>query len=316
MLILIVGITGNLGQYLLRAATAQGHQVRGLGRSADKLSPELRSSLESFVTSSSYYDIPAIESAVKGVDAVICAYANVPGLTLEGQLILLRAAERAGVKRYVATSWNYDWTKIPLGKHESYDEFIVFKRHVELSSLSSGNTIIKPIYIFTGILAEFAFQAPSDMAAIPEFPWWNPKKGTAVYYGDGKTRHQWTTFADAAAYTVDIVTSDDAEKGGTYSILSDAGDVFYIAKTWKEATGKDVKLIPAGDVEELRGYAMAGRKAHPPNEWKKYIGPFYWLYTIEGDWNLDEDHLYTSDKVTPTKLRDFFELHKDWYAQF
>lgn len=163
------------------------------------------------------------------------------------------------------------------------------------------------------MLAEFAFQAPSDMAAIPELPWWDPKKGTVFIMATA--RHQWTTFADAAAYTVDIVTSDDAEKGGTYSILSDAGDVFHIAKTWKEATGKDVKLIPAGDVEELRAYPLAGRKAHPPNEWKEYIGPFYCLHTI-GDWNLDEDHLYTSDKVTPTKLRDFFELHNDRYAKF
>ena len=316
MLILIVGVTGNLGQYLLRAATSQGQQVRGLGRSPNKLRPELRSSLESFVTSSSYYDIPAIESAVKGVDAVISAYANVPGLALEGQLILLRAAERAGVKRYVATSWTYDFTKIPFGKQESYDEFISFKRHLELARLSSDGTAIKPIYIFTGALAEFCFQAPSDMSEIPELPWWNPKSGTALYYGDGKTRYQWTTFADAAAYTVDIVTSKHAEKGGTYSILSDSGDVFYMAKTWKEATGKEVKLIPAGDVEDLRMYAMAGRKMHPPNEWKKYIGPFYWLHNIEADWNLDEEHLYTSDKVVPTKLRDFFDMHKDWYAKF
>ncbi|MCJ1401811.1 hypothetical protein MMC11_005028 [Xylographa trunciseda] len=315
MLILIAGITGNMGQALLRAAVSQGHRVRGLSRSADKLSPDLRASLEGFVCLSTYYDIPAIEKAVAGVDAVISANANVPGLTLEGQLILLRAAERAGVKRYVATSWNADWTKIPLGKHESYDEFIMFKRHLDLSNLSSGVTI-EPIYIFTGILAEFAFRAPSDMTEVPEIPWWNPTSGTAVYYGDGKCRWQWTTFADAAAYTIDIVTSKNAESGGIYSVLSDAGDVFYMAQVWKEVTGKDIKLIPAGEVEGLREFAMAGRKAHPLSQWKKYIGPFYWLNQIEGDWIQDEDTLYTSEKVVPTKLKDFFEMHKDWYAKF
>ncbi|MCJ1394483.1 hypothetical protein MMC18_007361 [Xylographa bjoerkii] len=272
-------ITGNLGQALLRAGVSQGHQIRGLSRSPDKLSPDLRASLESFVSLSTYYDIPAIEKAVAGVDAVISVNANVPGLTLEGQLILLRAAERAGVKRYVATSWNADWTKFPLGKHESYDEFIMFKRHLDLSNLSSG-TKIKPIYIFTNILAEFAFRAPSDMTELPELPWWDPKNGTAVYYGDGKCRWQWTTFADTAAYTIDIVTSKNAENGGGYSVLSDAGDAFYLARTWKEVTGKDIKLIPAGDVEGLRDL------------WKKYIGPFYWLHQIEGDWKLDEDRLY------------------------
>lgn len=259
MLILIAGITGNMGQALLRAALSQGHQVRGLSRSPDKLSPEFHSSLESFITSSTYYDLPAIEKAVTGVDAIICAYANVPGLTLEGQLILLRAAERAGVKRYVATSWTCDWTKISLGKHESYDEFITFKRHVELSPPSS-DTAIKPVFILTGVLAEFAFRAPSDMTGLPELPWWNPKDGTAIYYDDGKVRWQWTTFDDAAAYTIEIATSQDAENGGMYSIMSDAGDVFYIAQIWKDVTGKEVKLISGGNVEDLREIAMAGRR--------------------------------------------------------
>ncbi|MCJ1243029.1 hypothetical protein MMC30_000225 [Trapelia coarctata] len=311
MLILIAGITGNLGQNLAHSALSRGHQVRGLGRSPSRLPQPLLSSLESFVTSSSYYDIPAIECAVANVDAIVAAYANVPGLTLEGQLILLRAAERAGVRRYVSTSWNFDWTKIPLGKHESYDEYIMFKQHVELSS-----SAIKPIYIFTGVLAEFMFHAPSDMTELPEVPVWNPKKGTAVYYGDGKVRFQWTTFRDTAEYTIEIVTADGAEKGGCYSVMSDAGDVFQIAKTWKEVTGKDTKLIPAGDVKGLEELALAGRKAHRKDEWKSYIGPFYWLHSIEGAWDLDEDNLYTSPRVHPTKLKDFFEMHKDYYSKF
>jgi len=300
MLILIAGITGNLGQFFTRSALSRGHQVRGLGRSPFKLPQDLLLSLESFMSSSSFYDITAVERAVTGVDAIISTYGNVPGLTLEGQLILFRAAERAGVKRYVATSWNYDWTKIPFGKHESYDEFIMFKHHVELSA-----SAIKPIYVFTGVLAEFQFRAPCDMAELPELPWWNPKEGTAVYYGDGKTKWQWTSFHDAAEYTIEIVTADGAENGGCYAIQSDSGDVFYIAKTWKEVTGKDTKLIRAGDVKELEDLALTGRKAHQKSEWKKYIGPFYWLHTVEGDWNLDED-----------KLKDFLEMHKDYYSKF
>ena len=310
ILILIAGITGNPGQALAHSALSRGHQVCGLGRSLSKLSEPLLSSLESFVSSSSFYDIPAIETAVVDVDAIIAAYATVPGLTLEGQLILPRAAERAGVKRYVATSWNYDWTKIPLGKHESYDEFVMFKHHAKLSS-----SAIKPIYVFTGVLAEFLFRAPSDMTNLPELPWWDPEKGTAVYYGNGTTRWQWTTFQDAAEYTVEIVTADGAENGGSYSIMSDAGDVFYIAKVWKEVTGKDTKLIPAGNVKGLEDLALAGRKAHRKSEWKEYIGPFYWLHTIEGDWNLDEDQLFNMPNVKPLRLLDFLEMHKDYYTK-
>jgi len=58
----------------------------------------LQDQLELFVESKHYYDVPALEEAVKGVDAVICAYGGMPELALDAQLLLLRAAERAGVK--------------------------------------------------------------------------------------------------------------------------------------------------------------------------------------------------------------------------
>lgn len=98
MLILIAGITGNVGQHAARAGLKRGHQIRGLGRSPQKLEPSLLSQLESFVQSTAYYDVPALDQAVKDVDAVICAYSGVPELALDGQLLLLRAADRAGVR--------------------------------------------------------------------------------------------------------------------------------------------------------------------------------------------------------------------------
>lgn len=98
MLILIAGITGNIGQQAAKAGLERGHEIRGLGRSPHKIDSTILSSLESFVQSKTYYDVPALEQAVKGVDAVICAYAGLPELALDGQLLLLRAAERAGVK--------------------------------------------------------------------------------------------------------------------------------------------------------------------------------------------------------------------------
>lgn len=98
MLILIAGITGMVGQPCAKAAIARGHQVRGIGRSPEKLPADIRQDLESFVVSSGIYDISALDRAVANVDAVICAYGFLPEVLVEGQLMLLRAAERAGVK--------------------------------------------------------------------------------------------------------------------------------------------------------------------------------------------------------------------------
>lgn len=89
MLILIAGITGSLGQSLAKIALPRGLSVRGLGRNPNNLSLEILDQLESFVKSETYYDIPALEKAVSGVDAVINAYSPIPVLDLDGHLLLL-----------------------------------------------------------------------------------------------------------------------------------------------------------------------------------------------------------------------------------
>lgn len=98
MLILIAGITGFVGIPCARAAFARGHKVRGLARNADKLPEDVRNQLEGFETLSSVYDSAAMDLAVSGVDAIICAFAARPETLIESQLLLLRAAERANVK--------------------------------------------------------------------------------------------------------------------------------------------------------------------------------------------------------------------------
>ena len=86
------------GQPIARAALAQGHMVRGLGRSPDKLSKDIASQLESFVQTNDVFDTVALDKATRGADAVVCALSPAPELVVGGQLALLLAAERAGVK--------------------------------------------------------------------------------------------------------------------------------------------------------------------------------------------------------------------------
>lgn len=111
LFILIAGITGMVGSPYALAALARGRTVRGMGRNPGKVSKDISSRLESFVQTTSIYDIPALDRAVKGVDATICAYTHTLEVVIEGQLLLLRATERADLNIFHAESWNYDWTE-------------------------------------------------------------------------------------------------------------------------------------------------------------------------------------------------------------
>ena len=93
MLVLVPGITGNLGLHLLDSLSSRGHHVRGLGRSPGKLNDLQKSKLESLVPIKNYYDISALDEACAGVDAITCAYTGSPVMQLDAQLLLLRAAE-------------------------------------------------------------------------------------------------------------------------------------------------------------------------------------------------------------------------------
>ncbi|KAI3397028.1 hypothetical protein diail_11263 [Diaporthe ilicicola] len=316
MLILITGITGMVGQPCAEQAIAKGHRVRGIGRDPDKVPASLRDNLEGFVTSTGIYDIPALDKAVAGVDAVICAYTFLPEVVVEGQLLLLRAAERAGVKASVinvqsmitatqtiifhAASWNADWTLSYLGQHESYDPYIAFAAHVRISSR------IKPIYMFTGVIAEWLFSGRRD-------PIWNRETKTMSYFGDGKKEWICTTAGDLAAYTVEAVSSPTAAQGGFVRVESFRFTPAQLVEEYEKARGGKVKAHTKcqGTLEDVESMLAKARATIHPIEHEKYIGLAYAEHNLKGTWDHEPVDNKRFPNVKPTSLRSYFEAHPD-----
>ncbi|KAK6821058.1 hypothetical protein PG990_013041 [Apiospora arundinis] len=203
MLVLIAGITGTCGQHLARAAMAAGHRVRGLAHDSDNLEPNIETKLEGFAKMAHAYDIQALAEACQNVDAVMCAYSWEPQLIVEGQLLLLRAAERAGVKIFHACSWNYD----QLGDHEAYDSYIMFCNHARISST------IRPIYGFTGLTPQYTLTHPTPGGM-------SEQEHLALnYFGQEGEQEDTTTAADLAAYSIAAISDPHAANGGLYHVI-------------------------------------------------------------------------------------------------
>lgn len=98
MLILIVGITGNIGLKLASTLIKRGHLVRGTSRSIAALPDDVRGKLEGVFETTSWYDAETLRKSMKGVDAVVCAYSPIPALALEAELLLVRIMEEEGIK--------------------------------------------------------------------------------------------------------------------------------------------------------------------------------------------------------------------------
>lgn len=236
MLVLVIGVTGNVGQHLIESLISRGHQVRRVGRSSSKLSKTQYDRLESFVEIKAYYDIDSLEKACHWVDGIINAYTGTPEMLLDAQLILLGAAERAGVQRFVAPTWNYDWHKVKLGQHESYDPNISFQNHVELRSS------IKSIYIFSGVLDEGLFSVPGHGDfSLKNNGVWDPVKKSMEIWGTGKETWHWTTERDAAEFAAAIISKEDAAEGGSRSICSGEHTLEEIATIYEKVKGRPVR---------------------------------------------------------------------------
>jgi len=277
MLILVPGATGNIGREVVRSALERGHRVRALGRSPNKLDPDLKERLESFIESKGWDDILALDRGCGGVDAIICCYGPLPILALDGQLLLLHAAERAGVKRFHAASWNLDWSELPLWENESYNPYVCFAAQARLSSS------IKPIYTYCGVLAMTLFGVPGAGALEGDSAVWVrlPDGERQVnIIGRGETKTPYATESDVANFTVAVTTSDDAEKGGNYQFCSDEFTMKELAQEYEKVRGKKAHLNFVMDYDTCvsllkQQRADATAKGEEYSRWLQYIGLAY-----------------------------------------
>ena len=289
MLVLIVGITGDLGQRLAREALARGLKVRGLGRNADKLKPEISQQLESFVTSTSYGDIPALDKATAGADAVICAYSTDPILYLDGSLPLLRAAERAGIKIFIAPSWMNDFTNMQRGDFPIYDALMSFKDQAELTSP------INPVYIINGTFAEWIYREPGDGPIVD------------TYFGDSdKYKRPWSTMDDAAVYTIEILLNGEGVregKGGVFRFRSGEHTLREQAKVFERVTGRKVDLVRKGDLEDAERALAEAKDRNPLSVWG-YLLEAAAVVSAKGLYQLKEPALDLSHVRKPTAFEE------------
>jgi hypothetical protein len=178
----------------------------------------------------------------------------VPVLDLDGHLLLLRAAERAQVKNFIASSWSRDWTNIKFGDFEHYNAHIAFEHQVAATSP------IRPVYILSVLFADLLFTpySPGGFDTSGERP-------RMRYWGNGVTNSKWpwSTQDDAAAWSIDILLYGDgvqAGKGGFFKVRSGETTIEKLAIVYEKVYATKVNVAREGSVEDLEAELARLRK--------------------------------------------------------
>jgi NADH dehydrogenase len=196
--ILLTGATGTVGSALLRRLTAEGKPVRALVRDAGRLGDQR---VRVQIALGDLSDPPSFRNALRGVDTVVHLAASIrdqPRGSIEelnavATLRLVRAAERAGVKRFVFFS-------AMNASHHSRTRFFRAKALAEDAVVASrlDTTVFRPSIIYT----------PGDpwltllhrLSRLPAMP----------VSGSGKALYQPVWAEDVAEAVVNALASSDS----------------------------------------------------------------------------------------------------------
>jgi NADH dehydrogenase len=245
-MILIVGSTGILGSEICRRLTTSGKRVRGLVRSTSD--PEKVARLKAMgveTVTGDLRDPASLAAACRGVDTVITTATttismqpgdSIPVTDQQGQLDLVKAAQQAGVRKYVYIS-------IPLGTEPC--PLTTAKRTVEQAVMSSGmdyTILCAGIFMEIWLSPALGFDYPNAKATI---------------YGDGHSKNVYISVGDVAEYVVQSLDNPAAS-----NVLFELGQpqmhsLLDVVRVFELAGGKSFELqfVPAGALEAQRDAA-------------------------------------------------------------
>jgi uncharacterized protein YbjT (DUF2867 family) len=255
--ILVVGATGFLGIEICRRLIATNRKVRGMIRStSDQTRVKALQDMGVETVTGDIKNPSSLDEAMKGVSTVISTATSTvsrqEGDSIEtvdntGQLNVVEAAKKAGVKYFVFISFHPMSQEFPLQ---------TAKRNVERALVQSGMdyTILQPTMFMEVWLSPFVgFNYPEAKATI---------------YGDGQNKICWVSLQDVAALAVASLDNAGAlnkvfEIGGPEALSP-----LEVVSIFEQCSGKQFGGVDHVPVEAL----IAQKKAAPDSLSQSFNG--------------------------------------------
>ena len=246
----LAGASGDLGTRILKALVARGASVRALvrpdvpARDADRLT-----ALGATIARADARDAGALAAACAGAACVVSALNGLRDVIVDRQAVLLDAAVRAGVPRFIPSDYSADFTKTRPGDNRNFDLRREFMGRVDAA----------PIRATSVLNGAFLDMLGAEMPVI------QPRIHRVLYWGDADQPLDFTTKDDAAAYTA--AAALDATTPRVLRVAGDTVSARDIARVMSEVSGARYRTLRAGGIGSL-GFliGVAKRVAPQPRE--------------------------------------------------
>jgi nucleoside-diphosphate-sugar epimerase len=185
-IIAIAGAGGDLGRRIAKALVARGADVRALVRHG--LTTQEQSRIASpgvTLVPANPGDVEEMASAMSGAVCVVSALNGLHDVIIDRQGILLDAAVKAGVPRFIPSDYSADFTRTRPGDNRNFDLRRSFMSRVDM-------TPIKATSVLNGAFL--------DMLGA-EMPIIQPGIHRVLYWHDADQLLDFTTKDDVAAFT-------------------------------------------------------------------------------------------------------------------
>jgi uncharacterized protein YbjT (DUF2867 family) len=250
MIIAVAGGGGDLGGRIVAALVKRGAKVRALVRiDANETEIQKIKSLGAEIVTADPFNVEAMAKALHGVGCVVSALNGLRDVIIDRQTVLLNAAVKAGVPRFIPSDYSEDFTKTVPGENRNLD----FRR--EFMVIADAAPIAKTTILNGAFMDMLGAEMPIIQTGIKRVLYW--RSATQLL--------DFTTKDNVAAFTAEAALDPTTPR--ILRIAGESVSVQQIAQMMTEITNTPYRTQWAGSIGMLNLIIrIAKRLAPQPTE--------------------------------------------------
>jgi len=190
--IAIFGATGNVGKSITKAILAkEDFKVKIFTRPDTLENPDKKALFDGFRSSGAQIvgiDIKNVDEVAKELEGTQVVLSNLSGIAVGNQELLIKAAQKAGVKRFYPSEYGIDDIA-----HKISSPFIDPKKAIRTKIIDAG---IESVIVVTGFFLEWQVS--------PAYSF-NAEDQTVEIFGNGNTKISFTSLGDIGTYVAESI---------------------------------------------------------------------------------------------------------------